>query len=145
MIFNLNNDYERQSFRDYVTGLYKKGGIIEVKRKAPQRSLRQNAYLHVILGYFGSEYGVSIEEAKCDFFKRLCNKELFERKGVNKKGKEVTYLRSSSELTTAEMTLAIERFRNWSASVAEIYLPSPNEESFLAYCRQQMERDREFI
>ena len=145
MRFNLNNEYERVSFKEYIISLLKKGGIVEVNRKAPQRSLKQNAYLHVILGYFASEYGVSIEEAKCDFFKRQCNKELFEREGVNRKGKSVKFLRSSADLSSAEMTLAIERFRNWSASVAEIYIPAPHEEEFLEHCRKMMERDREFI
>lgn len=145
MIFNLNNPYEVQNFKDYVNRLFKQGGMVEVKKKSPKRSLSQNSYLHLILGYFGSQYGVSIDEAKCDYFKRTCNKEIFEREGANKRGQTIKYLRSSADLTTAEMTLAIERFRNWSASVAGIYLPSPNEQSFLAYCEQEIEREREFL
>lgn len=145
MIFNLNNPYEVQNFKDYVNKLFKQGGMVEVKRKSPKRSLAQNSYLHLILGYFGARYGVSLEEAKCDYFKRMCNKEIFERKGVNSIGKTVKYLRSSADLSTAEMTLAIERFRNWSSAVAGIYLPSPNEQSFLDYCEQEIERNKEFI
>ena len=64
---------------------------------------------------------------------------------VNKKGKEVTYLRSSAELTTGEMTLSIDRFRNWSASVAGIYLPSANEQQMLIFAQQEIERNKEFI
>lgn len=145
MIFNLNNEFERDKYKQYVSNLYKKGGIVEVKRKSPQRSLAQNSYLHLLLGYFGSEYGISIDEAKVDIYKRTCNKEIYERYALNKNGQKMKYLRSSSELTSAEMTLSIERFRNWSAAVAGIYLPSPNEENFLAYCRQQIEKDREFL
>lgn len=63
----------------------------------------------------------------------------------NKKGKEVTYLRSSAELTTGEMTLSIDRFRNWSASVAGIYLPAANEQQMLIYAQQEIERNKEFI
>lgn len=62
-----------------------------------------------------------------------------------KKGKEVTYLRSSAELTTGEMTLSIDRFRNWSASVAGIYLPAANEQQALIYAQQEIERNKEFI
>lgn len=62
-----------------------------------------------------------------------------------RKGKEVTYLRSSAELTTGEMTLSIDRFRNWSASVAGIYLPAANEQQMLIYAQQEIERNNEFI
>ena len=145
MIFNLSNPYEVQSFKENVTRLIKSGGYVELKRKSPKRSLSQNAYLHVALGYFGCEYGLSLEEVKVDIFKRECNRDLFEREGMNKKGQTVKYLRSSADLTSAEMTLAIERFRNYSASVAGIYIPAPNEAQFLAYCEQQIERNREYI
>ena len=63
----------------------------------------------------------------------------------DRKGKEVTYLRSSAELTTGEMTLSIDRFRNWSASVAGIYLPAANEQQMLIYAQQEIERNKEFI
>ena len=145
MIYNLSNPYEQQGFLDHVTKLLEAGAMVELKKKSPKRSLAQNAYLHLILGYFGSEYGASMDEVKVVFFKRECNRDIFERESVNKKGKTVKYLRSSAELTTAEMTLAIERFRNWSASVAQIYLPSPNEEQFLAYCEQEIERNKMYV
>lgn len=145
MTYNLDNPYELQEAKSYLADLASKGGWIEIKRKAKQRSLAQNRYLYLILGYFAAEYGVSIEEAKIDFFKRTCNKELFEVKGVNKQGREVTFLRSSASLTTAEMTLAIERFRNWSSAKAQIYLPSANESDFLAWCEKEIERNKEFV
>jgi hypothetical protein len=101
--------------------------------------------LHLLLGYFGSEYGLSIEEVKLDIFKRECNADLFKRSHDNKKGMRVEFLRSTAELTTVEMTTAIERFRNWSAAVAGIYLPSANEHEFLLHCRRTIEENREFI
>ena len=145
MIYNLSNTYEQQEFLDQVMKLLGDGAMVELKKKSPKRSLAQNAYLHLILGYFGSIYGASMDEVKVDFFKRECNRDIFEREGVNKKGNVVKYLRSSAELSSAEMTTAIERFRNWSASVPKIYLPSPNEEQFLAYCEQEIERNKMFV
>ena len=145
MIFVPTNPYDVSQARQYLESLIKKGGPFEIKRKAPKRSLHQNNYLHLILGFFASEYGCSAEEAKIDFFKRECNREIFERKGVNKQGREVTYLRSSADLNSAEMSLATDRFRHWSASVAGIYLPAPNEEQFLAYCEKIIEENREYI
>ena len=145
MIFNLSNHYEIPKFKEYVNKLFSERAVVEVKKKLPNRTLAQNSYLHLLLGYFGSEYGCSLDEAKIDFYKRTCNRDLFERKMVNKKGNEVTYLRSSAELTTGEMTLSIDRFRNWSASVAGIYLPAANEQQMLIYAQQEIERNKELI
>lgn len=145
MIFNLKNEYDIPKFKAYVNKLFQERAVVEVKKKLPNRTLAQNSYLHLLLGYFGSEYGCSLEEAKIDFYKRICNRDLFERKAVNKRGKEVTYLRSSAELTTGEMTLSIDRFRNFASSEAGIYLPSPNEREFLIYIQQEIERNNELI
>lgn len=145
MIFNLNNPYEADKFKEYVNRMYQQKSVVEVKKKLPNRTLAQNSYLHLLLGYFGSEYGCSLDEAKIDFYKRTCNRDLFEQRTVNKKGMEVTCLRSSAELTTGEMTLSIERFRNWSASVADIYLPAANEHQMLIYAQQEIQRNQEFI
>ena len=145
MLLNLGNPYDAQKAKEYLGKLIGKQCWCEVKELKPKRSNRQNAYLHVILGYFAAMYGCSLEEAKIDFYKRTCNRELFEVEVVNSVGKSVRALRSSSVLDSKEMTLSIERFRNWSSAVAEIYLPSPNEEQFLAYCRQKIEENREFV
>lgn len=59
-------------------------------------------------------------------------------------GEENEY-RSSANLTTAEMTQAIDRFRNWSASECGIYLPSPNEEDFLQSIEVEMDRQSEYL
>lgn len=145
MIFNLSNEHEKPKFKEYANKLYKEGAAVELKKKHPLRSIPQNSYLHLLLGYFGAEYGCSLDEAKIDYFKRTCNKDLFERTNINKLGKEVTYLRSSSELTTAEMSSAIDRFRNWSAAVAGIYLPAAGEQQFLLHAMQEVEKNKEFL
>lgn len=145
MIFNLNNPYDIEKYKEYVNKLFGQRATVEVKKKHPGRSLSQNSYLHSLIGFFACEYGCSADEVKVDFFKRKCNKDLFERTRINKSGKEVYYLRSSSELTTAEMTTAIERFRNWSASVAGIYLPSSDEKDFLLHVQKVIEQSKEFI
>ena len=145
MIYNLNNEYEAPKFKEKVERLLQEGATVELKKIHPKRSLAQNSYLHLLLGFFGSEYGLSVEEVKLDIFKRTCNAELFKRSHDNKKGVRVEFLRSTAELTTAEMTTAIERFRNWSVAVAGIYLPSANEQEFLIHCKQVIEENKEFI
>lgn len=145
MIFNLNNPFEHEKFKEYVNKLYVQHAIVEVKKRLPNRTLAQNSYLHLILSFFACELGYSLDEVKLDYFKKTCNRDLFERKKVNKQGREITYMRSSSELTTGEMTTAIERFRNYSSAQAGIYLPAPNENQFLIHIQQEIQRNQEFI
>lgn len=143
--FDLNNPYDRQQFKEKVEHALSKGYLVELKRKTTQRSLAQNSYLHVLLGYFASEFGYTLEEVKIDIFKRTCNKEIFERERLNRRGQKVRYVRSSTELDKREMTEAIERFRNYSSARCGLYLPSPNEGEALFYAQQQIERYKEFM
>ena len=145
MIISTGNPFEVQKGIEYFRKLLSKDCTFELKEKKPIRSRKQNAYLYVLLGYFASEYGCSLDEAKVDFYKRAANREIFEITYVNKKGKEIKTLRSSATLDSREMTLTIERFRNWASAVADIYLPAPNEEQFLAHCMKCIENDREFV
>lgn len=149
-LFNLHNEYERQQFKAYCNKMYEECiksplGLVEVKKKHRQRSSSQNAYLHVCLGYYASEFGYSIDEVKQDIFKRKLNKDIFEVERVNKRGQMVVRLRSSRDLDTEEMTRAIERFRNWSSAVAGLYIPSPNETEALFAAQKQMEQYAEYL
>lgn len=144
-LYNLSNEYDLQKFKEKCNEMVHKKAYVELKNKLTTRSLSSNAYLHVILGFFGSEYGCSFDEAKIDFYKRKCNKDIFARTRKNKFGKEVKYLRSSADLDKAEMSLSIERFRNYSSSVAGIYLPEPHESEMLFYAQQQIESNKEFL
>lgn len=145
MIFNLNNEQEVHGFELYVERMQKERAVVEIKKKHRNRSLSQNNYLYLLLSYFASEYGISVDEAKIDFYKRICNRELFEREITNRKGYRVLSLRSSSELTTKEMSDSIERFRNFSSRIADIYLPAPNEHERIIYMQQEVERNKEFL
>ncbi len=145
MIFNLDNEYERSQFKEYVNTQFKKGGIVEVVRKNPKRSLAQNAYLHLILGLYASEFGYTLEDVKYDIFKREVNPDIFRRVRKNRRGEDVEYMRSSTDLDKAEMTMAIEKFRNYSSAVAGLYIPAPDEHQALIYAQQQVEKYKEFI
>lgn len=150
MIFNIKNPYEAQQFKEYCNKVYDECmkaplGIVEVKKKHRQRSDSQNRYLHVCLGYFASEFGLSLEEVKQDIFKRKLSKDIFQVERVNKRGQKVNRLRSSSDLDAQEMTTAIERFRNWSSAVAGLYIPSPNEAEALFEAQRQMEAYQEYL
>lgn len=145
MIYDPNNPYEKEEAIEYFNKLINGTKPIEVKSKNPKRTLRQNNYMHLILAYFGIEYGYSLAEVKLDYFKRKVNKDIFVIRTTNKQGKEIITVRSSADLDSMEMTTAIERFRNWSSAVAGIYLPSPDEDSFILHIQKEIERNKEFI
>ena len=140
MLYNLKSEYDCVKLTEEVARLKDKKAIVELKEKRPQRTMRQNSYLHIVLSYYASEFGYTLEEVKVDIFKRLVNKEIFEEEITNKHGQKITRLRSSSNLDTKEMTIAIERFRFYSSSVCGLYIPAPDEQEALIYAQQQIER-----
>ena len=144
-LYNLSNEYDLQKFELKCKEMKMKKSYVELKTKLTKRTSSQNSYLHVLLGFWGAEFGLPIEQVKYDFFKKKCNSDIFERKRVNKRGKEVLYLRSTTDLDKGEMTTAIARFRNWSASVAGLYLPEPHESEMLFYAQQVIENNKEFL
>jgi hypothetical protein len=89
---------------------------------------RQNRYLHLLFEWFAVETGYTAEEVKQDIFKKIVNTSLFcdgEAEG-KLKGVKIKRWRSTASLSISEMTLAIERFRNYASIEAGIYLPEPN-------------------
>lgn len=145
MVYNLKDPMDVERFNKYVERLLKGGEVVDLKKKEVGRTLKQNSYVHLIIGYFASQYGCGFDEAKIDFYKRAANRDLFERKEVNAKGVEVTYLRSSADLTEEEMSLSIDRFRYWSASVASIYLPTKEDSEMQDYAMREIDNVKEFI
>lgn len=144
-LYNLKNVYDRKKFKEACNQMVLKNEYVELKKKNTQRSLAQNSYLHCLLGYFASEFGYTLEEVKFDIFKKICNRDIFERKRLNRRGQVVTYIRSSTELDKAEMTTAIERFRNYSSAQCGLYLPTPHEGEMLFSAQQQIEQCKEFV
>lgn len=145
MIYDLKNPLQCENFKTRVNNLYKNQKVVELTEKKPIRTIQQNKYLHVIIGYFASQYGCTLEYAKQNYFKILCNKNIFVRETDDKYLGKVTVIRSSTSLDTAEMTTAIERFRNWASAEAGIYLPEPHESEMLTYAQQELERYKQYL
>lgn len=145
MIYDLNTEIDRERLTKRVTALFSARKVVEVKVYQPKRTNAQNRYLHAILGEFAMQTGNTLEETKTEYFKKYCNADLFLVRKTLKHIGTIEVLRSSAELDTAEMTTAIERFRNWSASEAGIYLPSPDEEAYLAAIEAEMQRHRDWL
>lgn len=145
MLYDLSNPLHRESFKVRCNALYQKQGIVELTEKQ-QRTLKQNAYLHAALGYFGLQVGHTLEEVKDWFYKGTCNPELFVRKVTDSvTGTIRTRLRSSADLSGEEMTLSIDRFRDWAAKVAGVYIPSPEEHQLVQMMEFETNRNKRYL
>lgn len=141
MIYNTSNLVERQKAITRIKKLLDNKSIIEIVEKKPTRTIRQNRYLHLILGFFASETGYTLEEVKQEIFKKIVNPALFYEGEI---GEIVTIQRwrSTANLDTLEMTQAIENFRDYSSAEAGIYLPSPDEKDFLLQIEIELKNNR---
>lgn len=144
MLYDLSIETDKSRAERRFSQLKKEGSIIELTKKQP-RTLSQNSYLHLLLGWFAIEYGETLEYVKQRMFKPL-SKDIFEYERVNPKSGELRKAyRSSRDVSAAQMTTAIDRFRGWSSKEAAIYLPEPNEDKFLASIQVEMERQKQYL
>lgn len=123
MNYDLNTKEDRLNFIRRVNSLLKN------KRKnvslvdESNRTLSQNAYIHVLCRILAAQTGVTEEYAKQVYFKDLANPGLFNL--VSKDaltGTMVKYSRSTRDLSVPEMRKAIYNFRTWAAENG-FYLP----------------------
>lgn len=145
MIYNLSSQLDVLNARTRLEFLIKRGCIVELTEKKQKRTINQNAYLHLLLGYFASQTGNTLEWVKQQYYKKLCNPDLFIGERDDPFLGRVRYVRSSSDLRTDEMNLSIERFRNWSAAEAGIYLPDATSEGELAALQVEVERYKTYL
>lgn len=144
MLYDLKNPLDRERFKRRCNALFKKQGIVELSEKTI-RSNQSNRYLHLILGYLAIETGNTLEYVKEVFYKRTANKDIFVRIKDDELLGQTEYLRSSASLSQEEFSTSIDRLRDWSSQVAGIYLPSPNEEQFLASIEVEMSRYKQWL
>ncbi|WP_418409282.1 hypothetical protein [Alistipes sp.] len=146
MVYDLNTDLDRERFKRRVNALYTKRSIVECKEFKPRRTDAQNKYLHCIIGEFAMQTGNTMEYVKREYFKRLCNPELFVCYVHDELAKrDIERLRSSRDLDTGEMTTAIERFRNWAAMEAGIELPDANDDKWIDYIEREMQHQKTWL
>ena len=145
MIYDTSNLLDKANFLIRAKKLAESGKVIELTEKKPRRSLPQNKYLHVILAYFGAQTGNTLEWVKQQYYKKLVNPDLFIREKEDKYLGRIKVLRSSADLDTSEFSLSIERFRNWAAQEAGIYIPSADEAILIQQMEIEIERSKEFL
>ncbi len=141
MIFDTSKKSQAQKFKERANFLYKKGAKIEIVEKSKTRSISQNNYLHLILGWFALEYGETVDYIKQEFFKKIVNENLFKYEFINYQTGEVREAwKSTAKLTKSELTEAIESFRNYSAKHMNLYLPEPKDIAHLDEISNEIEK-----
>ena len=144
-LYDTSNPLDKANFMLRAKKLPDGGKIIELTEKKPKRSLPANRYLHVILAYFGTQTGNTLEWVKQQYYKKLVNPDLFIREKEDKFLGRISVLRSSADLDSSEFSLSIERFRNWSAQEAGIYIPSADEAILIQQMEIEISKNSEFI
>jgi len=76
MKYNLSIRTDQERFKRRCNELYKAGKVVELT-STEKRSLNQNKYLHLILTWFAMETGYSMNFVKVEYFKKLCNPDIF--------------------------------------------------------------------
>ncbi len=144
MLYDLSKAVDVERIRTKLEYDTRHGNLVSYERKVI-RTKRQNSYLHLLLGAVAVETGNPLEYVKQEYFKALVNPALFVRQ------KEDTFLhqqrnvlRSSRDLTTEEMNLAIDRFKRWAAENG-IYLPEPGDEERLREIALEMARQERYL
>ncbi len=127
---------KKEAFR-YFMQLANKKQIVEVKKISPNRSLRQNSYLHLIIQAYAVFAGWELPEAKIIY--KDFNSEIY---GYKKNGR--VFYRSSSDLSKEEMAKSIDRFR---AKAAEqgCELPLATDQEWLRQIANEIERSNYYL
>jgi hypothetical protein len=146
MILDAKKEFDVERARTRLEKLIENKSKFELTEKKPVRSVSQNAYLHLIIGWFAIEYGETIDYVKRMIFKKLVNPKIFIFERENTKTKEKRKeLRSSADLDSAEMTTAIDRFRDYSSKEFGVYLPEAGEMDFLNEIKTQIENNKNYL
>lgn len=146
MIYNPQIEIDIFRAEERLKWLIEKGKRFELKEKRKKRTLDQNSYLHLILGWYAVEYGETREYIKQHTFKRVVNPEIFRTEHINRKMGEIREdWRSTADLDTGELTTAIDRFRNYSSKEAGIYLPEPKDLVHLNQIEAELDKYKTYI
>ncbi len=146
MLFNPDKEIDVQRALVKIKQLIAAKKVFELKEKRPKRSLNQNNYLHLILSWYALEYGETLEYIKQEVFKKYVNKSIFEYEYVNRiTGETRIEYKSTADLDTAELSMAIDRFRDFSVLQAGIYLPEPKDMALLQEIEIQITNNKHYL
>lgn len=138
MRYDLKNDTEYDEAKGFVMASYAREQTIEIKVVRPQRSLKANAYYHLLLGICGSEWGYSLQEMKI-MHKRDISPNIF----IYFKN-DHPFTKSSADLTTKELADSIEQLKKYSAEQG-LVLPEPTDEDSMRHWEKQIQNNERYL
>ena len=136
MIYDTKDKFERKKLFARLKTLIRNGKLVDLKQVSEKRTIKQNSYLHKLFSLYGIENGYSLSEAK-QLIKSVLDYTYI-------KDKNMFYV-ETSKMDTKELTVFIDRFRNFAASNG-CYLPSADEyNGKLAYFENEIEKNRQYL
>ena len=144
-LYDTSRDYDARRARQRLEYLIGKRRLVDLTDRS-SRSTAQNSYMHVCVGIVAMETGYPMEHVKQEWFKKHVNAEIFQDGGFTDRvtGQYVRRWRSTVSLTKEEMTLAIDRWRNWAAQQGW-YIPSPEEKAMIRQAAAEIDRQKQFL
>ena len=139
MNYDLSIKEDRLKFKEYAQKLMDKMRTNVCLVDESERTLNQNAYLHVLFRIVADYTGDSEEYVKQVHFKLIVNPDIFVKVTKDKTtGKMLKYIRSTAEVDVGEMSRAINNFIRWSAEQG-IALPEAqvNADKSISFTSQQ--------
>lgn len=143
MILDLKNTLDLQRFKAKVDKCLRDLPVVEFTEKTARTS-SQNRYLHLLIGMVAMDVGVTLDYAKQEYFKRLVNKDIFAIEVEDRYCGKVERLRSSADLNKEQMSMAIDRFKQWGREQG-MCMPEPQDESLLRDIEIEMGRMRRYL
>lgn len=143
MTYDLSNELDRSRAALRMVRLSEKGALIELTEKAI-RSPNQNKYAHLLMGVVAMEVGERLEYVKEVYFKKLVNSDIFCIRKQDAFVGEVVTIRSLTDLSQEEISLAIDRFKRWGTEQGW-HMPDPEDESIIRALEIEIERHRQFL
>ncbi len=145
MIYDLTDEFQREAYKKRCVSLFNKKAKVELIDKT-NRSINQNSYLHVLIGFAAIKIGEPFEFVKQAWYKQRANRDLFVKEHTDSSTGEITtYLLSSTALTVEEMSQSIKRFRNWLSVELELDTPDPDNKKAITQIEVEIQRNKEFL
>ena len=144
MIYNPEKQIDINRSIEKIKYFIANNKVFELTEKRKKRTISQNSYLHLILAGFALETGYTAEEVKQDIFKKIVNPNTF-YEGEFGELVKIERWRSTANLNTQEMTLCIDRFRDYASKEAGIYLPEPIDLVLLQDLEIQVNNNKNYL
>jgi hypothetical protein len=134
MIYDLSTPQKLVEAKEYLNGIHRLGKRVEIKQLSGQRTLNQNSFFWLLVSFFGNEIGLTKEESKVYVQRHMKDIFAYEKNGNY-------YLRGTSELTTKEMSVVMERLYLLAGDMG-ISLPLVENDETVNLMEKELEKSR---